>query len=85
MSLARDTRQQWGVGLCLPGIRLSPCEIPGYLTLASNQYYRDITKDTQEILFEVWDQGHKVGQSDMFLGLTIGKIWTTYHYYYSPV
>jgi len=34
----------------------------------------DITKDTQEILFEVWDQGHKVGQSDMFLGLTIVSV-----------
>ena len=52
----------------------------------NGQYCRDITKDTQEILFEVWDQGHKVGQSDMFLGLTIGKIsCTLYHLNYSLV
>ena len=33
----------------------------------------EITDSSSEVLFEVWDQGQKIGKSDAFLGLSIGK------------
>ena len=36
-------------------------------------YYREITKHSSEVLFEVWDQGQKIGKSDAFMGLAIGN------------
>ena len=35
--------------------------------------FREITKSSCEILFEVWDQGQKIGKSDAFMGLAIGN------------
>ena len=39
-------------------------------------FFRDITKQSSELLFKVWDQGQKVGQSDAFMGLAIGKFFS---------
>ena len=41
---------------------------------------REITKVSSELLFEVWDQA---GESDLFLGLTIGSI--VYKQYYPNI
>ena len=35
--------------------------------------FSEITKNSCEILFEVWDQGQKIGKSDAFMGLAIGE------------
>ena len=35
--------------------------------------FSEITKSSCEILFEVWDQGQKIGKSDAFMGLAIGE------------
>ena len=32
----------------------------------------EITSQSSEVLFEVWDQGQKIGKSDAFMGLAIG-------------
>ena len=32
-----------------------------------------MSSNSSEILLEVWDQGQKIGKSDIFLGLGIGK------------
>ena len=39
-------------------------------------FFRDITKQSSELLFKVWDQGQKVGQSDAFMGLAIRKFFS---------
>ena len=36
--------------------------------------FREITKASAEILFEVWDQGQKIGKSDAFMGLAIVSV-----------
>ena len=36
-------------------------------------FFSEITKNSCEILFEVWDQGQKIGKSDAFMGLAIGE------------
>ena len=33
----------------------------------------EITSQSSEVLFEVWDQGQKIGKSDAFMGLAIGN------------
>ena len=38
----------------------------------------EITDSSSEVLFEVWDQGQKIGKSDAFLGLAIGKYSSPY-------
>ena len=38
----------------------------------------EITDNSSEVLFEVWDQGQKIGKSDAFLGLAIGKYSSPY-------
>ena len=35
--------------------------------------FRNISKSSSEILVEVWDQGQKVGDADLFMGLGIGN------------
>ena len=35
--------------------------------------FRNISKSSSEILVEVWDQGQKVGDVDLFMGLGIGN------------
>ena len=47
-----------------------------YSTSISDQIllcFSEITKNSSEILFEVWDQGQKIGKSDAFMGLAIGE------------
>jgi len=44
--------------------------------------FRDITSCSSEVLFEVWDQGQKIGKSDTFLGLGIGKFFIISKYNY---
>ena len=38
-----------------------------------NCIFREMSSNSSEILLEVWDQGQKIGKSDIFLGLGIGK------------
>ena len=41
-----------------------------------NIFFRNISKQSSEILVEVWDRGQKVGSgADLFLGLGIGEIY----------
>ena len=43
-----------------------------------NSVISEITDTSSEVLFEVWDQGQKIGKSDAFLGLAIGKYSSSY-------
>ena len=43
-----------------------------------NSVISEITDTSSEVLFEVWDQGQKIGKSDAFLGLAIGKYSSPY-------
>ena len=45
----------------------------------SFQCFSDISTQSSEILFEVWDQGQKIGKSDTFMGLGIGKLTRFLH------
>ena len=49
---------------------MSPCSECSVLT----PVFREITKASAEILFEVWDQGQKIGKSDAFMGLAIVSV-----------
>ena len=42
-----------------------------YRLILTQECSREITKVSSELLFEVWDQA---GESELFLGLTIGSI-----------
>ena len=37
-------------------------------------YFSEISQGSCEILFEVWDQGQKIGKSDAFMGLAIVSV-----------
>ena len=37
-------------------------------------YFSEISQSSCEILFEVWDQGQKIGKSDAFMGLAIVSV-----------
>ena len=37
-------------------------------------YFSEISERSCEILFEVWDQGQKIGKSDAFMGLAIVSV-----------
>ena len=37
-------------------------------------YFSEICQSSCEILFEVWDQGQKIGKSDAFMGLAIVSV-----------
>ena len=44
----------------------------GYSTNLTGIFY--VPDAPGEILFEVWDQGQKIGKSDAFMGLAIGRV-----------
>ena len=43
-------------------------------TDCSNCHFSEISGRSCEILFEVWDQGQKIGKSDAFMGLAIVSV-----------
>jgi len=57
-----------------PSQRHQTCTRSGAVSGWDETFTIDITKHTSELLFEVWDQGQTIGQSDAFLGLAIVSV-----------
>ena len=74
MIQARRCRAELDLVLTILGMILSPCECSIISILLSiKNIISDLTSTSSEVLFEVWDQGQKIGKSDAFLGLAIGE------------
>ena len=54
----------------------SPCKLeqPQVRPWSKYLYFSEISESSCEILFEVWDQGQKIGKSDAFMGLAIVSV-----------
>ena len=63
--------------LNIPGMILSTCKMlhgRGPHSVCLFFCFSEISQSSCEILFEVWDQGQKIGKSDAFMGLAIVSV-----------
>ena len=73
MIQARRCRAELDQGQNTHGMTLLQCEQLLFYDPHKQEYLSEITSQSSEVLFEVWDQGQKIGKSDAFMGLAIGN------------
>ena len=73
MIRVRRCRAELDQGQNTLGMILLQCEQLLIYDHHKQECLSEITSQSSEVLFEVWDQGQKIGKSDAFLGLAIGE------------